>query len=174
MRFRESTPLRILMRMKLHRWIWALACASCATLPKQEPSDTVAIANVYARFVDVVNRHDWEAVAALHREDAVWEGAAGELGFRNEGRSAIRAWLIGNVPKLTVVHYLSGPPMVRVIAPGRAEATVSVTELLRIESTGELRQLFGVYTDELIRDEGGWAFAHRRFKLHHAAPLVLH
>jgi hypothetical protein len=75
------------------------------------------IREVTSRFADAVNRHDWQAMATLFVEDAVWEAAAGELSFRQEGRKAIQARLESNIEHVEVVFYLAGPPLIELTAP---------------------------------------------------------
>jgi hypothetical protein len=129
--------------------------------------DRMQIAALTARFADAANRHDWETMAALHTEDAVWEGAAGELSFRNEGRAAILAWLRGNVPKLEVVYYLSSPPHIEELSEDRARSRLSMLELLRVRATGELKHIYGVYSDEIVKRDGRWLFARRTVAVRH-------
>ena len=133
----------------------------------QTAHDRAQIVALAAQFADAVNRHDWDAMASLHTEDAVWEGAAGELSFRNQGRAAIAAWLHGNVPKLEVVYYLCSPPHIELIAADRARSRLSMWELLRIRSSGELKHIYGIYSDELVKRDGRWLFARRSVTVKH-------
>jgi len=128
-------------------------------------SDPQAIAEHYARFSDAANRHDWSTIADLFAEDALWETAAGTLGFRFQGRSAIHDGLVHNTSTLEVLHYQGAPPVVDLMAPDRARARTSISELLRVFATGEVKHLFGVYDDELTRRDGRWRFTHRSFTL---------
>ena len=66
-----------------------------------------------------------------------------------------------------MLFYLASPPVVELVAPGRARTRTTMTELLRFLDTGEVRQLFGMYTDELVLRGGRWRFVHRRFELRH-------
>jgi hypothetical protein len=81
----------------------------------------------------------------------------GRLGFRHQGREAIARWLASNPNRVEVLVYLASPPVVELVAPGRARSRTTMTELLRLLDTGEVRQLFGMYTDELVLRGGGGA-----------------
>lgn len=106
-------------------------------------------------------------MAELHTEDAVWEGAAGELSFRNQGRADILAWLRGNEPKLEVVYYFCSAPHIEELSEDHARSRASMFELLRIRATGELKHIYGVYSDELVKRDGSWRFARRSVSVRH-------
>lgn len=110
-------------------------------------------------------------MSALFAEDAIWETSAGTLGFRHEGRPVIHAWLTSNPGHVEVVFYLASEPTVELLSLDRARAQTSITELLRFQDSGEIKQLFGVYTDELVKQAGEWRFAHRRFTLRHMTTM---
>lgn len=101
----------------------------------------------------------------LFAEDASWQASAGALGFQHEGRPAIEAWLNGNQDKVEVLFYLAAPPRVELVNPTLAHAQTSMNELLLIKASGEIKQLFGVYRDQLRKSDGRWRFAARRFEL---------
>lgn len=141
------------------------------TIAAHRLDDHVRIAALVSDFADAVNRRDWEAMANLHTENAVWEGAAGELSFRNQGRGAILAWLRGNEPKLEVVYYMCSTPHIEVLEGDRATSRLSMFELLRVRDTGELKQIYGIYSDELVKRDGRWFFARRSVSVRHQQNL---
>lgn len=158
---------RLLPRTLLGAWL-ASACAAPNPAPRSPgESDAERVAQAIARFNAAVPLHDFEAMADAFTEHAVWEASAGKLGFRHEGRAAIQAWLTGNPGRVEVLFYLAGPSAIELRAAGRAQAFTAVTELLRLKDSGEVRQLFGVYRDELVEEGGRFRFAHRRFELRH-------
>lgn len=130
-----------------------------------EQSDRLQILDLMARFADAANRHDWEVMASLFEEDATWETAAGGLGFRHEGRAAIRRFLVENPNGVDVLFYAAAPPAIELTAADRARARTNITEILRVRATDETKRLFGTYTDDLVKSGGRWRFAHRSFVL---------
>jgi SnoaL-like domain len=130
-----------------------------------EPSDRLQMIDLVARFADAANRHDWEAMASLFDEDATWETAAGGLGFRHEGRLAIRRFLVENPNGVDVLFYTASPPVIELTAADRARTRTNITEILRVRASGETKRLFGTYTDDLVKRGGRWLFAHRSFVL---------
>jgi hypothetical protein len=148
--------------------------SACAGAPMTQPpreqlpnglADRLQVAELSARFSDAVNRHDWQLMAQLCAEDAIWEASAGSLGFRHEGRAAILRFLVENPNGVEVVAYTSTPPFIESISGERARTRLNMTEHLRVNATGELKRIVGVYTDELIKRQGRWQFAHRTFAL---------
>ena len=130
-----------------------------------ELAERLEIIDLLARFADATNRHDWEALVALFDEDATWETEAGGLGFRHEGRAAIRRFLLENPNGVEVVFYMVAPPAIELGAEGDARTRTTITEILRLRATGEMKRLFGTYTDDLVKRDGHWRFARRRFVL---------
>jgi hypothetical protein len=47
----------------------------------------------------------------------------------------------------------------------RGSGRLNITEYLRIHATGEIKLIVGVYSDDLVKCEGRWQFAHRTFPL---------
>lgn len=123
------------------------------------------IAAVYARFSAAANARSFAPMLELFAPDATWEASAGGLGFRHEGRPAISQWLHESPGHVQVLFYLAAPPRVDFVTPELAHAETSINELLRFEPSGEVKQLFGVYRDELRKHNGRWVFAARRFEL---------
>src|SRR5688500_10378943 len=135
-----------------------LCFASCAAPPPaaRDGPPTVDVAALYARFPAAANDHAWPEMVELFAQDASWQAAAGELGFQHQGRHAIEAWLHGNQDKVEVLFYLAAPPRVELVTPTLARAQTSMNELLRLKPSGEIKQLFGVYRDELRKSDGRW------------------
>jgi len=154
-----------------------LLAGACATTPT--PTSTPAgaaverlqITELIARFTDAASRRDFATMPELFVEDAVWEADAEGLGFRHHGRDEIRRWLTDNPNRVEVVFYLAVPTVVELDGPDHARTRTLMTELLRKLDTGEHLQLFGTYDDELVRRDGRWQFARRRFQLAYLRPL---
>jgi hypothetical protein len=163
-----------------HRSLISLALAAlasstaCATAPATQPlpeqalsvhADRLRVAELSQRFSDAVNRHDWKLMAELCAEDAIWETSAGKLAFRHEGRAAILRFLVENPNGVEVVAYTTTTPFIETISAERARTRLNMTEYLRVLATGEVKRIVGVYTDELVKRDGRWQFAHRTFAL---------
>lgn len=167
--------------MRLRNFILAaLAIIGCAPRSagadavapfRTEPAPERAVADLIALFSDATTAHDFAAMADLFSRDAVWEATGDALAFRLEGADAIRAAFVRNDETLEVVFQQIGPSVVRVTAPDRASARTSVLELLRFKATGEVKQIVGVYRDDLVRSGDRWKFAARRFELRYAVDL---
>lgn len=150
----------------------ALTLASCVghtrrTTMELDPElvDRLAIGDQVARFSDAVNRQDWPALGGFFADEGVWEASAGELGFRYQGLDAIRDGLARNAQAVEVVHQQVSPAVVDVAGLDRAFARTSMSELLRVRATGEVKHLFGIYSDELVKRAGRWRFVRRTFTL---------
>lgn len=169
----HAQDLGMAFRLSIACLFALLFCAGCARPPRPPASlasEHAEIAQLYARFSSAANEHRWDAMAELFGPDASWEASAGALGFRHRGRQAIHAWLRGNQSKVEVVSYLAAPPTVELLTPGRARGQTSMHELLLLKPSGEVKELFGIYRDELYKSEGRWRFAARRFELRRMQP----
>jgi hypothetical protein len=153
----------------------ACLCSSCGTPGRTELGQDLLerqrIAELIARFGHSAQRHDFQTMGNLFIEEATWEASAGALGFRHDGQAAIRSWLTRNPGRVEILFYLASEPAVDLVSHERARAQTTITELLRLKDTGEIKQLFGVYSDELVQRGGEWRFAHRRFTLGHSLDL---
>lgn len=152
--------------------IVTLGCSPPPPAVAPLPEARLEIADLYARFAAAANHHAWDEMVQLMAEDARWEASAGALGFRHRGRQAIRDWLVGNEGKIEVLIYLPAPPRIELVAPELARAQTSISELLLLAPSGEIKQLYGVYHDELQKRGGRWFFAARRFELRHEETVV--
>ncbi|HUG12756.1 MAG TPA: nuclear transport factor 2 family protein [Opitutaceae bacterium] len=155
--------------MALSVLLASTACAGTVTQPPQSQSlrdvDRLQIAELSDRFGDAVNRHDWETMASMFTEDAAWEAAAAELGFRHKGRAAIRKFLVENPNGVEILAYQTTAPFIERLSAHRAKTRLAMTEYLRIKATGETKRIVGIYSDELVKRDGRWQFAHRSFVL---------
>ncbi len=152
----------------------SLAGSGCAArqAPPSPLEDRAAITELYERFTAAASDHDWDALLALLAEDVSWKASAGALGFEHHGRPAVRTWLMGNEGKIEVLFYQAGPPRLELVSPELARVQLSMTELLLLKETGEVKQLFGVYRDEVRKRAGRWLFATRSFQLRREVTLT--
>ena len=116
------------------------------------------------RYVNLNDRQDWPAVAALYTEDALFRRPSG--GDPIEGRAAILAGFLAR-PARAQRHVMANV-VVDVEGAERARA-FSVIVLYQGDpaADGELpamsanSPLVGTYTDKLVRTDEGWRFAER-------------
>ena len=175
--YESNTPAhnRLVIRTNLLAalvFLTSPACTRSTTMTRThddrtltEHSDRLQILDHTARFADCANRHDWDSMALLFDENAIWETAAGGLGFRHEGRPAIQRFLLDNPNGVDVLAYAASMPVIELTALDRARSRLHITELLRLRATGETKRIFGTYEDELVKRDGRWYFAHRRFTM---------
>jgi len=141
----------------------ALALSACAGSrnPKQ------AISDVIARFSQSTMQQDFPAMSQAFSEHALWEAAGADLGFRYEGVQRIREALATSTSKARVLFQQIAPPLITLQDAEHASAHTSLIELLELQPHGEVRELFGSYDDELVKQGERWLFLQRRFVLHH-------
>ena len=130
--------------------------------------DRLAIQDLLYRYSDAVTRADWDQCEAAFVPDAIWESPGMGLRFEN------RAEFLEAVKAASgfLLQTLSSP-LIRLTGPDRAEATITVHELMRgstdADSTlgppgTELNfEQYGVYFDDIARIGGEWKFTHRLF-----------
>jgi ketosteroid isomerase-like protein len=149
----------------------SLACAACASRSdagqKSEDAtlrDQVAVRAVIDAATDAINHHEWTKVESMLAADAVWE-ALPPIGWKLQGRQAIRGFFDGNRGKVEVLLYALIATNIELESSERARARSTMSELLYLKEKGEAVQIVGTYTDQLVKRDGRWLFAHRRFQL---------
>jgi SnoaL-like domain len=117
-------------------------------LPSAE--DHVAISDLLARYCLTLDLDDADGWVSLFTPDARYE-VYGRVFSGHEGLRKMMATVPGGL-------HLGGPPVIDVLADGRARTTRNLLFVDR--SDGSARN--AVYTDELVRTPGGWRIAHCR------------
>jgi ketosteroid isomerase-like protein len=135
-----------------------------------ELADRIAIEQTIYRYSDSLTRGDLEQFASVWMPDAIWE-VLPPISHRVEGYDNIRKAICGSVDAFEFYVQLSHNPVITLLGGGRATATTTVHEIGKrpdgVVSAGLIPgdvELYGVYTDELVRSEEGWRFAKRTFK----------
>lgn len=144
----------------------ATTLLGCAAAPRPR-----TVAETIARFSTATVARDVQTMAGSFTPDATWEASGDELGFHLTGIDQIRAAFERNFTAVEVVFQQVGVPEISLLAANHASARTTVFELLRVRATGVVKQLVGVYHDELVRRGDDWLFARRRFELQHAVDL---
>jgi hypothetical protein len=132
--------------------------------------DRLAIQDLLYRYSDAVTRADWDQWETVFAPDVIWESPG--LGVRYESRAEFLEIMQGTATSGVLIQTASAP-VIRLTGPDRAEATITVHELMRgttdADSTlgpagTELNfEQYGVYFDDIARIGGEWKFTHRLF-----------
>lgn len=116
-------------------------------------------------YADAAFRADREAWLASWDEDCLWVA----LGQEHRGKPALRAqWdqLWAGLRKMTFFTEVGAIEA----AGDRATARCYCREIL-VLADGGVRKMVGAYDDELVRRNGVWLFASRRYELFLVEPL---
>jgi len=132
--------------------------------------DRLAIQDLLYRYSDAVTRADWDQWETVFVPEVLWESPG--LGLRYESRAEFLEVMKGTATSGVLIQTASAP-VIRLTGPDRAEATITVHELMRgstdADSTlgppgTELNfEQYGVYFDDIARIGGEWKFTHRLF-----------
>lgn len=152
--------------MKFH----SLAVAATTLLGCAAPRQRT-VAEAITRFSNATITRDARTMVGSFTPDATWEASGDDLAFHLVGIDQIRDAFERNFTTVEVVFQQVGVPDVRLLAPNHASAQTTVFELLRIRATGVVKQLVGIYHDELVLRGDAWMFARRRFELRHVVDL---
>ena len=132
--------------------------------------DRLAIQDLLYRYSDAVTRADWDQCEAAFVPDAIWESPG--MGLRFENRAEFLEVMKGTATSGVLIQTASAP-VIRLTGPDRAEATITVHEVVKgtsvVENTlgaagAEVNfEQYGVYFDDIARIGGEWKFTHRLF-----------
>lgn len=128
-----------------------------------------AVKELIDRYSDAVTRRDFECVASLFGDDAVWEAGA-PFNLRLEG-AAIAQGLAAALAPFELLLQAAINSVIEVDG-GLARARTMIYEMGR-QAAGSFVQ-FGIYEDVVEQSAGGWRFSLRRFHplYRDAAPLA--
>ena len=130
--------------------------------------DSSSVTETIAQFSEATIAHDFTTMMGFFAKDAIWEATGEGLAFRLEGMDDIRKAFIKNDSVLEVIFQQTGLPVVKFTSNNRATSVTSVTELLRFKTTGAIKQVMGIYKDDLVYNGKRWIFVHRRFELRYS------
>jgi uncharacterized protein (TIGR02246 family) len=104
----------------------------------------------YAIFLDDKN---WDELAKLWTEDAVWAGP----GMEFTGRDGVMEFLSGCLPDDYSGKHLNAPSLIELTGPDSAHA---LTDVVWIAQDFEI-QVAARYDDDVVRVDGTWLFVRR-------------
>lgn len=122
--------------------------------------DQLEVRQLASAYSHAVMKLDASAAAEVYLPDGVLSAFYGP---DISGRSAIEEALQRVLEPLDFIVQSCSAEMVEVEGDS-ARASWTVTEWLRFKGKSELACCFGVYEDSLVRHEGFWRFARRRFQ----------
>jgi uncharacterized protein (TIGR02246 family) len=133
------------------------ACYEDERMFEGSESDRLAIRELIDSYGDAVVRRDPVAWGATWAANGTWQFAGRSIA----GRSEIVATWHGAMARYEKVVFLAFPGMIAVEGDRAAARTHTYEHLVPIE--GPARVQAGIYEDDLIREDGRWLFASRRF-----------
>ena len=133
--------------------------------------DRDAIQQLIYRYSDAVTRADYEQMATVFADDAVWESPI--LGMHFESAREFIDFQIAGSTTLDVLIQTAAGPVVELLGPGRAVATTNIREIIRGKhavggvwgpagAESNVDQ-YGIYFDEVSKIDGVWKFTRRVF-----------
>ena len=135
-------------------------------------TDELAVRDLTARFSDACNTRNIEAFRRLWLADGVWE--IGEpLPARAEGIEKIVKMLENLLNAWEFFVQMTHTGIVR-ISGDMATARWTVQETARQPKATGFYNNFALYEDKLVRVEGNWYFAERRYEYIYLDDAALH
>lgn len=125
------------------------------------------IADVLIRYSTGIDRRDWDLFRTCFTDD--FHGDYGDLGTF-DGVDAIADYMRGiHVDLGHTMHQLSN---IAVTVDGdRATASAYIDAVVMLADGASGIHALGFYDDELVRADGGWRLARRRFTMVHSGRI---
>lgn len=133
--------------------------------------DEIAIQQTLNRYSQGASRADWDLVLSTFTLDATWEIADG--GGRYQDHAVIRQAMAAFVAQMDYFVQINSPAIIKVEGDA-AVATSLIRECGKFTGRDEALEIFGRYTDDLVRTAQGWQFTRRVFHAlgHHRFALL--
>jgi uncharacterized protein (TIGR02246 family) len=129
--------------------------------------DNLEIQMLAQRYADAVMRHDAEDWGACWAEDGEWHMGGPEP---VKGRDAIVETWKGAMAGFTFAVFMVQPSIVEV--DGDTGTSRSYVEEV-LDASGNSFKVYGVYNDEVVREDGKWKFKTRRYSVLYNGPVDL-
>ena len=123
--------------------------------------DCIAIQQVISRYSSVVSRRAWSELETLFTPDASWEVIGGP-GVRLNGLDLLPG-IRALVEQHTASLFQMNCPAVVAVDGDRATAMSNMYEFGESPDKLNRFEATGIYDDVLVRRDGSWCFASRRF-----------
>jgi hypothetical protein len=122
--------------------------------------DEIAIQQTLNRYSEGVSRADWKQVMATFTKDATWEIPV--LGARFQDHTVIQKAMSDFVGQMAYFVQINSPAIIAVDGD-KASARSIIRECGKFADRDEALEVFGRYSDELIRTPERWKFTRRVF-----------
>jgi hypothetical protein len=122
--------------------------------------DEWAIQQTLNRYSEGASRGDWQQVLSTFTPEATWE--IPERGARYQDHAVIQEVMAAFVGRMAYFVQINAPAIIEVEG-NRATARTIIRECGKFADRDEALEVFGRYTDELIRTTAGWKFTRRVF-----------
>jgi len=123
----------------------------------------IAIQNLISSYSSAVSRRAWTELDALFTPDASWEVEGGP-GLRLQGAELVPG-IRALVEQTTDSIFQMNCPAVIAVDGDRATATSNMYEFGVTPDKLNRFEAPGIYDDVLVRHDGTWRFASRRFRV---------
>jgi len=123
-------------------------------------SAEVEIQQTLNRYTEGASRGDWQQVLSTFTADATWEIPA--IGACYQDHAVIRQVMAAFVGQMKYFVQINSPAMITVDGD-KATARSIIRECGKFSDRDEALEIFGCYSDELIRTPEGWRFTRRVF-----------
>jgi ketosteroid isomerase-like protein len=127
-------------------------------------ADRLELRELLDSYGDAVLRQDAADWGALWAREAVWSLA----GTQVRGRDAIVAAWRAAMADFAITAFVQAPGSLAVDGE-RAHGDCQTVERL-ITQDGVIRDIRGAYRDRFVREDGGWRFAERIYRIVHELP----
>ncbi len=140
-----------------------LFLGACCGAPRSGFEERYAVREVLERITDALNHQEWAALDPMFTDDVVWQ-ALPPVGWKLEGRAAVRHFLDKNAKAIDVLLISVAASAIEIEGPDRARVRSTMSELIRVKATGKGLHVVGTYTDRLVKQNGAWKLAYRTFR----------
>ncbi|MFV9429004.1 nuclear transport factor 2 family protein [Rhodococcus aetherivorans] len=127
-------------------------------------ADHIAVGQLLNQYTDALNATDWDVLASLFTEDAIWRVITnGEVEYVQEGGKNILAFLRDSTATTQAFVQMNHAPVIHL--DGERASASSTMEAIYWFENGTRQQRFAMYYDEMIRgNDGKWRFTQREFR----------
>ena len=123
-------------------------------------SDEEAIQQTLNLYSEGSCRADWDQVLGTFTDDGVWDVPS--MG-KFTGRAEIEPVMAAFVARMDYFIQLNTPAIIKVDGDSATARSV-IRECGKFKGKDEALEVFGFYSDDLVRTAHGWKFSRRSFK----------